>query len=104
MFYFTRIREDDGGRKLRAYHGAEYPYVFDSHDPYMTTTATDRALTRTMQSYWRSFAATGDPNSDTTPEWPTFKAPGFPVQELGDRVRTIAAPELSLCAAFDIGY
>jgi para-nitrobenzyl esterase len=41
MYYFTRVREDDGGEKLRAYHGAEYPYVFNTHDVYMRTLATD---------------------------------------------------------------
>jgi para-nitrobenzyl esterase len=103
MFYFTRVREDEGGRRLLAYHGAEYPYAFDTHDRYMATTTTDRELTRIMQAYWTSFAATGNPNSDVAPDWPTFSATGFPVQELGDRVKTIAAPEPALCAAFDGG-
>ena len=97
MYYFTRVREDEGGEKLRAYHGAEYPYVFATHDPYMRTTNADLELTHIMQAYWRSFAASGDPNSEDTPEWPRFAAPGFPVQELGTSVRTIAAPEPDLC-------
>jgi para-nitrobenzyl esterase len=104
MFYFTRIREDQGGRNLLAYHGAEYPYIFDTHDPYMTTTASDRNLTRIMQAYWTRFAATGDPNSDAAPDWPKFSAPGFPVQELGDNVITIGAPEPALCAALDVSH
>jgi para-nitrobenzyl esterase len=101
MFQFTRVRQDEGGDKLLAYHGAEYPYVFDTHDRYMTTTAADRELTRIMQTYWTRFAATGDPNTTTVPDWPRFAAPGFPVQDLGDTVRTVAAPEPALCAAFD---
>jgi para-nitrobenzyl esterase len=101
MFQFTRIRQDEGGSRLLAYHGAEYPYVFDTHDPYMTTTATDRELTRIMQTYWTNFAATGDPNEATVPAWTRFAAPEFSVQELGDTVRTIAAPEPTLCASFD---
>lgn len=100
MYYFTRIREDAGGEKVRAYHGAEYPYVFNTHDPFMRTTDTDVALTKAMQQYWISFATTGDPNSDALPEWPRFAAPDFPVLELGDKVRTVAAPEPDLCAAF----
>lgn len=101
VYYFTRVRDDAGGRALGAYHGAEYPYVFDTHDAYMATTAVDRDLTRSMQRYWTSFAASGNPNSETTPHWPEFAAPDFPVQELGDRVRTIAAPESPLCAALE---
>jgi len=100
MYYFTRIREDEGGQKVRAYHGAEYPYVFDTHDSYMRTTPTDVALTKAMQQYWISFATTGDPNSAATPEWPRFAEPDFPVQEFGDKVRLIGAPEPDLCAAF----
>jgi para-nitrobenzyl esterase len=103
MYYFTRVREDEGGRKVLAYHGAEYPYIFDTHDPHMATTAVDLDLTRVMQDYWTRFAATGNPNSGATPDWPTFAATGLPVQELGDRVRTIAAPESALCATFDAG-
>jgi para-nitrobenzyl esterase len=100
MYLFTRIRGDKGGEKLRAYHGAEYPYIFDTHDPFMTTTDIDRNLTRRMQGYWTNFAASGNPNSDYLPDWPSFSAPDFPVQELGNRVMTIAAPEPRLCAAF----
>ena len=101
VYFFTRIREDEGGRKIGAYHGAEYPYVFNTHDDYMTTTTTDVALTEAMQTYWVQFAATGDPNADTVPQWPRFRGPDFPVQELGDTVRTISAPEPELCRLFE---
>jgi para-nitrobenzyl esterase len=100
MYYFTRIREDEGGEMIRAYHGAEYPYVFNTHDPFMRTTDTDVALTRAIQQYWISFATTGDPNSHATPRWPRFAAPDFPVMELGDYVRLAGAPEPELCGAF----
>ena len=101
VYYFSRVREDEGGRRLGAYHGAEYPYVFDTHDSYMQTTDTDRGLTETMQSYWTSFAASGDPNNEAAPEWPRFEAPEFPVLEFGDVVRAIPAPEPELCGAFN---
>lgn len=101
VYYFTRARGGDAGGKLGAYHGAELPYVFGTHDPYMTTTAVDLSLTEAMMDYWVQFAATGDPNSARTPDWPRFAAPGFPVNELGDTVRTIAAPEPELCQLFE---
>jgi para-nitrobenzyl esterase len=97
MYYFTRVREDEGGEKLRAYHGAEYPYVFATHDPYMRATGADLELTRAMQAYWTSFAASGDPNNQDAPDWPRFEATDFPVQELGAKIRTIPPPEPDLC-------
>jgi para-nitrobenzyl esterase len=100
VYYFSRVREDEGGRHLGAYHGAEYPYVFDTHDSYMRTTATDGRLTSAIQSYWTSFATSGDPNNETAPEWTRFEAPEFAVQELGDTVRKIAAPEPEMCGTF----
>ena len=82
---------------MGAFHGAEYAYIFGTHDAYMTTNAVDVALTEAMQAYWVHFAATGTPNPPGQPDWPQFAAPGYPVQELGDVVRTIAAPEPELC-------
>ena len=103
MYHFTRVREDPGGARMRAFHGAEYAYPFNTHDTYMSTNATDLELTRAMQSYWVSFAATGNPNSGDTTDWPRFAAPGLPVQELGDRVMTVTAPEPGFCALFEEG-
>lgn len=101
MYFFTRVREDEGGAKLGAYHGAELPYIFGTHDSYMTTTDVDRALSDTMMRYWTQFAATGNPNSADLPDWPRFEAPEFRVQELGERISTIAAPEPELCKLFN---
>ena len=99
-YYFSRARDDAGGRKMGAYHGAEYPYIFGVHDDYMTTNAVDVALTEAMQAYWVRFAATGDPNGGNQPDWPQHAQPGYRVQELGASVRTIEAPEAELCATF----
>ena len=88
---------------LGAYHGVEYPYIFDTHDPYFDINDTDLALRDVMQAYWVSFAAGGDPNTATTTNWPRFKRPEMLVQELGDTVMTVPAPELELCALFEEG-
>lgn len=101
MYYFTRERDDDGGRKLGAYHGAEYPYIFGVHDAYMTTTEHDLDLSALMQRYWINFATTGDPNGDELPDWPQFGRPGPQLLELGDNVGTIAAIEARMCASFE---
>lgn len=101
MYHFTRVREDAAGKSLGAYHGAEYPYVFGTHDAYMTTSGADLELQAVMQRYWTQFAASGNPNSGHTPDWPRFERPELLVQELGDRVFTKSAPEPELCARFE---
>jgi para-nitrobenzyl esterase len=101
MYFFTREREDEGGKKVGAFHGAEYSYVFGVHDDYMTTTDYDRHLSALMQRYWINFAATGDPNSEELPAWPEFERPDPLVMELGDSVEPIPAIEPEMCAAFE---
>jgi para-nitrobenzyl esterase len=59
-----------------AYHASELPSLFDSttlggHAP---LTPDQEQLAGTMVRYWTQFAATGDPNSAGTPEWPAYTA------------------------------
>lgn len=74
VYRFDRIRTGEHG--IGAYHGAEIPYVFDSHDAWLPTDAIDRDLTRRMMGYWLSFAATGDPNHEGAPTWPRWNDDG----------------------------
>lgn len=97
VYHFTRVPEGVNGVSLGAYHGAEYPYIFATRDPYFAKTDTDAALQQAMQSYWVNFATRGDPNGQDVPAWPRFAAPGFPVKELGDEILTKPAPEPTLC-------
>lgn len=101
VYWFSRERQDAGGKAVGAYHGAEYSYVFGVHDSYMTTTPHDLELSAAMQRYWINFAATGDPNADDLAEWPLFERPDPQVLELGDSIRQIPAPEAGLCSAFE---
>jgi len=103
MYHFTRTPQGENGVSLGAYHGVEYPYVFDTHDPYFAVNDADLALRDMMQAYWVNFAKTGDPNGDGVTRWPRFQAPGLMVQELGDEVFTTSAPEPELCALFEEG-
>jgi len=103
MYHFTRVLPGDAGRSLGAWHGIEYLYAFGTFDSYLPIEATDLELRAKMQDYWISFAASGDPNSGTTPPWPPFLETSEAVQQLGDTVRTIAAPEPKLCALFEQG-
>ena len=101
MYFFTRIRDDEGASALGAYHGAELPYVFGTHDAYMTTNQADLALSEVMQKYWINFAATGNPNGRGLPDWPPYESPDPLVQELGETVRTVPAIEPDMCASFE---
>ncbi|WP_439101236.1 carboxylesterase/lipase family protein, partial [Congregibacter sp.] len=50
MYRFDRVR--DGFEAVGAYHGAELPYVFDTHDYWLPTSAVDRSLTHQLLEYW----------------------------------------------------
>ena len=100
VYYFTRIRDGEGGARVRAYHGAELPYTFGTHPDWMTTTDVDRALTDDILSYWTRFAATGNPNGYGTPEWPEFGGPDSKVMVFGDEAQPGDAPEPELCRIF----
>jgi|TARA_B100002003_G_scaffold251814_1_gene297808 para-nitrobenzyl esterase len=84
-YHFTRIRPGAGGEKLKAYHGAEIPYVFDNHDSWLPTDSVDVELTEFMISFWAEFAKTGDPNNDDLPIWPAL-GPAKNYLEFGNRL------------------
>ncbi|MCY4563283.1 MAG: carboxylesterase family protein [Gammaproteobacteria bacterium] len=74
VYRFDRVRAGEHG--IGAYHGAEIPYVFDTHDRWLPTAEADRALTRHMMEYWLQFAATGNPHHAGAPSWPRWTAGG----------------------------
>ena len=88
QYAFTRIRRGLGGEKLRAYHGADLHYVFDTHPSYIPMEDADVSLTDIMMTYWVRFAATGNPNEPTLPNWPPFSAKDKSYMDLG------SAPEV----------
>jgi para-nitrobenzyl esterase len=97
VYRFTRVRTGPGGEKLLAYHGAEIPYVFDTHDDWLPTDETDKGLTTAMVAYWSNFARSGDPNGSGLASWPAFSTESPQMQELGSRIGPLAAPDLALC-------
>ena len=100
VYHFTRIRDGDGGAKVRAYHGAELPYTFGTHPSWMSTTAVDRKLTDQILGYWTQFAATGNPNAAGLPDWPSFKLPTAQAMRFTEMALTTDAPEPVLCRIF----
>ncbi len=101
MYRFSRVREGAAAATLKAYHGAELPYVFGTHDAWLPTAEADRRLSRDMMRAWVQFARTGNPNSAAVPSWPAFTgAGGAQVLDLNEQVQPIKAPEQELCRIF----
>lgn len=100
VYSFTRIRDGEGGAKVRAYHGAELPYTFGTHPEWMATSDVDLALTEQILSYWTQFAATGNPNVEGLPAWPTFREERQ-VMQFANKSQTIDALEPELCRLFN---
>ncbi|MDE1939644.1 MAG: carboxylesterase family protein [Alphaproteobacteria bacterium] len=66
------------GKDVGAFHSGEIPYVFGHPDifPSWQPTADDRTLADLMSSDWAAFAATGNPNGEGRPAWPTYDPEG----------------------------
>ena len=99
VYRFTRVRPGPGGATLRSYHGAEIPYVFDTHDAWLPGDATDDALTAVMQQAWVNFARHGDPvgKREAGGDWPVFDSARPQMMELGDRLGALPATDYALC-------
>ncbi len=102
VYWFTRQRPGQHAAGLGAYHGAELPYLFDTHDAWLPTAPGDRALTRQMMSYWANFTRTGNPNGADLPAWPAYPGGGRDVMRLETRPKAVAHPEWPLCAVLGV--
>jgi para-nitrobenzyl esterase len=100
LYYFSRVRDGEAGAEVRAYHGAELPYVFGTHDPWMTTSTPDRDLSGSMMRYWISLATDGDPNGAGLPDWPAFTGPDGSVMNFSDAAGVGSPQEPVLCRVF----
>ena len=97
MYYFSRVRESGRARELGAYHGAELPYLFGTHDDWLPTADADRTLSAAMMRYWVNFARDGNPNGDGLLAWPLFDNGTRSIMRLDAPLQTIAHPEHPLC-------
>ncbi len=73
-YLFTKHRYGQMSSAEGAYHGAELPYIFNTHADWLPTDVEDRLLSQRMMSYWVSFARDGDPNVEGDHVWPAHIA------------------------------
>lgn len=109
MYVFSRVREGGPAADLRAYHGAELPYVFGTHDSWLPTATADLRLTREMMRAWVRFATYGSPGTSGAGgaadgvelRWPRFDAAALrDVLRFDARSTVVEAPERSLCRIY----
>jgi para-nitrobenzyl esterase len=74
-YFFSRVPPSDK-QTVGAFHAAEIPFVFGSHEEVLGVSDDDAALTDVMIKYWSNFAKTRNPNGADVPDWP---------QHTGDR-------------------
>ncbi|WP_158272114.1 carboxylesterase/lipase family protein [Marinicauda salina] len=98
VYLFTRVRPGDEAAAFGAYHGAEIPYVFGTHDAWLPTGERDVVLGDAMRALWVSFAASGEADAGSAPTWPEFGRTGR-VLELGDEIDVIAPFDQEICRA-----
>ena len=101
VYRFDRVRE--GFDAIGAYHGAELPYVFDTHDPWMPTSAVDLKITDAVVDYWVAFLTSSSPNESqsgdseiTDATWPAWTQQQQALV-IADEVSIQTHPDAALC-------
>ena len=102
VYQFNRVRDNELAKKYGAFHGAELPYVFDTHDEWLPTNETDRELTSVIQSYWLSFAQTGNPNNDDAVLWPEYDSSDDSTLVLDDEIYQRSHESSEICKVMDL--
>ena len=86
------------------YHAGEMVYAYNSFDKSGHSFAynqSDYDLGKTMIIYWSNFAKTGNPNSESVPNWPEYNVTDYKIMELGSNVGLIDDPYLPLYPLID---
>ena len=101
VYRFDRVRE--GFEAIGAYHGAELPYVFDTHDAWIPTNAVDQHVTDALVDYWVAFLTSGYPSKSQSGDSEITDAiwPAWTHQQqallIADEISTQTHPDAALC-------
>lgn len=89
-YFFTRPMPDPAHPEFGAFHGGEIPYVFRNlalfDRPWQPV---DHRVSDTISTYWKDFAATGDPNGAGVPAWAPTSAANPTTLEIGEHIGPI---------------
>ena len=102
VYQFNRVRDNELAKKYGAFHGAELPYVFNTHDEWLPTNETDIKLTREIQSYWLSFAKTGNPNNNDAVLWPEYDSSDDSTLVLDDEIFQRSHESSEICKVMEL--
>jgi para-nitrobenzyl esterase len=104
LYYFSHRPPGPQSDRLRAFHAAEIAYVFGTFIWPFPWQEADRKLSDAIMTYWVNFAATGNPNGGTLPQWPAYKASDDQALEFGDQIAVRAQINKAGLDFFDAYY
>jgi para-nitrobenzyl esterase len=88
-YQFSRPTKQFLLQNLGAHHGVELAFLFQRP---MGRDESDLRLSRTLGRYWINFAATGNPNGEGLPVWPTYRAGVEEMLDFADDVKVLKGP------------
>jgi len=101
--------------QIGAFHGDEVAYVFGTLDQAPVSLdgtnragrweEEDRALSRTMVTYWANFVKTGDPNGSGVPSWPRYQErTGNPLMQFNKQAEVKLDDRISRMLPLDTAF
>ena len=101
FYSFDKVRDGSKSKEMGAYHGAELPYIFNTHDNWLPTSDTDIAITNKIQDFWISFVKTGNPNNQLK-EWDSYDSNDFNVLSFNTETSMQTSSSANVCRI--LGY
>jgi para-nitrobenzyl esterase len=101
FYSFDKVRDGKKSKEMGAYHGAELPYVFNTHDYWLPTSESDNKITKAIQGFWLNFIQKGNPNSFED-IWKEFQPSLFNVLSFDEDTSMIKSTSIDVCK--ELGY
>ena len=101
FYSFDRVRDGPKSTEMGAYHGAELPYIFNTHDDCLPTSDTDIVITNKIQDFWVNFIKTGNPNKRLM-EWQQYDSNIFNVLSFNEEISMKPSRSVDVCRV--LGY